>query len=117
MTEDNNKIIYLPASEAEVAAAEPVETEFKTIIFREQEVTLKYPLLAIARLEQKGIKLNDLDLSEDNFSVTTLANLVWAGLCLQFPDVTVDEVLSSYDLADLGRLGSAFSAAFNRAVK
>lgn len=83
----------------------------KTVTFREQEVTLKFPLLAVQRLEEVGVDIGTFG-DEENISITALGKIVWAGLSCQFNDATLDEVLMAYEISDLQNLSEAISQAF-----
>lgn len=83
-----------------------------TVKFRDQEVTLKYPLYSLIKLEEQGVKLADLE--TDQVEISQLIKIVWAGLICNFKDATVDEVALSYDISDMGQLSEAMSAAFNK---
>lgn len=84
----------------------------KTIKFRDKEVTLKFPLLAVQRLEDIGVDITSFS-EEEDISVTVLGKMVWAGLSCEFRDATLEEVLLSYDIADLTELSEAVGQAFS----
>ena len=89
-----------------------------TITFRGKKVALHYPLLAISKLQkEQGISLADMEDMGDQLDIDTLGKLVWAGLCVQFPDATVDEVLGSFEISDLQGLSEALTAAFSAMSK
>lgn len=88
----------------------------KTVNFRGQEVTLKYTLLSLQRLEAAGVSLQDLETMGDNVSITVLGKVLWAGLCVQFNDATLEEVLNSYEISDLQEVSEALAAALNNPV-
>ena len=85
----------------------------KKITFRGKQVTLKYPLLALQRLETVGVSLADMEDMSDDLSITLLGQLVWAGLSCEFNDATVDEVLEAFEISDLKDLSEALSSAFS----
>lgn len=88
----------------------------KTVTFRGKEVTLKYTLLSLQRLEQAGVALSELEKLGDEVSITMLGKVLWAGLCVQFNDATVDEVLNSFDISELQEVSEAMTAALSNTV-
>lgn len=94
--------------------ATTVEEAKKTVTFRGQEVTLKYPLHALMKLEDAGVSLSDIN--TDAVKVSDLVKLIWAGLVCQFPDATVEEIANSYEMSDMEQLGQAMTAAFKKAT-
>lgn len=90
----------------------PTQEAKNTVTFRGQEVTLKYPLYALMKLEERGV--NIADVNSEQVKITDIVNIVWAGLVCQFPDVTVEEIATVYDMADMEQLAAAMSAAFNK---
>lgn len=89
----------------------------KTVNFRGQEVKLHYTLLAMQRLEETGVSLKDLETFGEEVSITSLGKILWAGLCVQFNDATIEEVLNSFELSDLQEVSEAMSAALSSAGK
>lgn len=89
----------------------------KTVKFRGQEVKLHYTLLAMQRLEETGVSLKDLETFGEEVSITSLGKILWAGLCVQFNDATIEEVLNSFELSDLQEVSEAMSAALSSAGK
>lgn len=108
------EIINFPAQPAVAEVAQPGAK--KTVKFRNQEVTLKYTLLALQRLEAVGVALQDLETVGDQVSITILGKVLWAGLCVQFNDATLDEVLNSFEIKDLQEVAEALSAALSNTV-
>ncbi|MEG0121913.1 hypothetical protein [Enterococcus sp.] len=101
-------------SAPEVAVASTPQN--KTVTFRGQEVTLKYTLLSLQRLEKAGVSLTDLEKIGDEISVTMLGKVLWAGLCVQFNDATIDEVLNSFEISELQQVSDAMAAALSNTV-
>lgn len=89
----------------------------KTVKFRGQEVKLHYTLLSMQRLEETGVSLKDLETFGEEVSITSLGKILWAGLCVQFNDATIEEVLNSFELSDLQEVSEAMSAALSAAGK
>lgn len=92
-----------PTVVAEVTAphvAEPVPT----ITYKGQQVTLKYPLYALEKLQEVGLDITDLS---DKVGISELIKFVYAGLICQFPDVTLDDIRMAYDLSDIEQLSKA----------
>lgn len=85
--------------------------EKTTINFRGQEVTLKFPLLAIQRLEETGVSLSDL--GEDDTSISTIIKVVWAGLSCEFRDADIEEIAMSFEMSDLEALSAAINEGFS----
>lgn len=85
-----------------------------TVHFRGQEVTLKYPLYALMKLEETGVDLSNMD--TEKVSITDLVKIVWAGLICQFQDATVEEVAFEFEMSDLEQLGAAMNTAFTKAT-
>ena len=86
-------------------------TDNKTITFRGQEVTLKFPLLAVQRLEDVGVDLMTFGETE-TISITELVKFIWAGLSCEFRDATIEEVGLAFEISDLQELSEAVGAAF-----
>lgn len=90
----------------------------KTVNFRGQEVTLKYTLLSLQRLESVGVSMKDLEsLGDEDVSITTVGKMLWAGLCVQFNDATLDEVLNSFEISELQSVSEAMAEALSTAGK
>lgn len=87
----------------------------KTVNFRGRDVTLKYTLLSMQRLEEQGVSLADMDSEE--VSITQIGKMLWAGLCMEFRDATVEEVMASYELSDMTAISEAIAAAMNKTGK
>lgn len=88
------------------------KTPKNTVNFRGKEVTLKYPLLALQRLEDVGVDITKLG-EDGDISITVLGKMVWAGLSVEHRDATLEEVLEGFDISDLQELSEAVGAAFN----
>lgn len=90
----------------------------KTVNFRGQDVTLKYTLLSLQRLESVGVSMKDLEsLGDEDVSITTVGKMLWAGLCVQFNDATLDEVLNSFEISELQSVSEAMAEALSTAGK
>lgn len=91
----------------------------KTVHFRGRDVTLKYTLLSMQRLEAVGVGFAELEKmgegKEVSFSV--IGKLLWAGLCVEFNDATLEEVLNSFEISDMASISEAISEAMNRTGK
>lgn len=110
------EIINFPAQQAAPVEAVAHPEAKKTVNFRGQEVTLKFTLLALQRLEQAGVSLQDLETMGDEISITLLGKVLWAGLCVQFNDATIDEVLNSFEISELQGVADALGAALSNTV-
>ncbi|WP_429969157.1 hypothetical protein [Enterococcus sp. AZ136] len=100
-----------------ITADLPIKPTAKTVNFRGKEVTLKYTLLSLQRLEEQGVSLQDLESMSENVSVTMLIKMVWAGLCLEFRDATLDEVAGAFDITEISQVSEALSYALNSVGK
>lgn len=120
MTETINSTTTIHAG---AVAPEAITTDWsikptaKTVNFRGKEVTLKYTLLSLQRLEEQGVSLQDLESMSENVSVTMLIKMVWAGLCLEFRDATLDEVAGAFDITEISQVSEALSYALNSVGK
>lgn len=120
MTESINSTtdIHAGTITAEAITADlPIKPTAKTVNFRGKEVTLKYTLLSLQRLEEQGVSLQDLESMSENVSVTMLIKMVWAGLCLEFRDATLDEVAGAFDITEISQVSEALSYALNSVGK
>lgn len=111
------EIINFPEATTE-ATATPEAPAKKTVNFRGQDVTLKYTLLSLQRLESVGVSMKDLEsLGDEDVSITTVGKMLWAGLCVQFNDATLDEVLNSFEISELQSVSEAMAEALSTAGK
>lgn len=92
------------------------DNQATTVQFRGQTVRLRYTLLSLQRLESTGVKLSDLETLGEDLSITVLGKVLWAGLCVQFNDATLEEVLNSFELSDLQDVSNALSTALSGSV-
>lgn len=88
----------------------------KKIKFRGKQVNLKFTLLSLRKLEDAGVSLSQLSEGTD-VSIDILGKMLWAGLLVDFPDATEDEVLGSYEIHELQDVSDALNAALNKATK
>ena len=107
------EVVNFPTAEVAAVPQAPVK---KTVDFRGNQVTLKYTLLSLQRLEEAGVPLSVLEKMGDDLSITVLGKVLWAGLCVQFNDATIEEVLNSFEVYQLEQVSEAIAAALSNTV-
>lgn len=83
-----------------------------TITINGTAVPLKYTLYSLVQMENKGVKLMDLD--EHEITMEQLAVLVWAGVLHELPTIPLEEVQQSIDVGKIPEVAEAVKIAINK---
>lgn len=84
-----------------------------TVTYKGTVTELRFTLASMIRYEEMtGCKFTE-SFSEDEVSMTSIANLVSTGLLHAFPDVTPADVAEEFTLTDLTEISAAIEKAIS----
>lgn len=79
------------------------------IVLDGRELKLRFTLLAMVKLEQEGIRIQELG---QQMSMESILKVLWAGLITFQPELTVEEVGGMIDMEDLQMVTEKVTEAF-----